>query len=242
MMDKMIFRAKAQATGMHALFSLLLVSVGFALLLMWYPAWLFWSDGGIQVLWLLVAIDLILGPALTFVVYHPKKSIRERVLDLSLIVLIQLAAFGYGMYQAYDQRSLTIWYDDTFVLALPCPAAWYRRAEQPPPNIAPTQVNRFRTNLSMPERIQQIDMIKQQSAPCVLSSQLEPVSPQNLEVISPVEATNKLSTDQQQEIQPTDKILLFEGRYQQVLLVLDEQFQVSRYYYVPESTEAKSTQ
>lgn len=234
MMDKIAVRAKFQATGLHLLFSLLLVLVGFALLLMWYPAWLFWSDGGIQVLWLLVGVDLILGPALTFVVYNPKKSVRERILDLSLIILIQLGAFGYGMYQAYDQRSLTIWYDDTLGLAAPCPAEWYHHAEQPSPNVSPTQITRFRADLSMPERLQQIEMIRQQSAPCVLSSQLESVSAQNLTVTSPMATLERLPAQQQKEIQPDDKVLVFTGRYQQVVLVLDEQFQVDRYYYVPE--------
>lgn len=234
MMDKSAVRAKTQAMGTHLLFSLLLVLVGFALLLMWYPAWLFWSDGGIQVLWLLVGVDLILGPALTFVVYNPTKSVRERILDLSLIILIQLGAFGYGMYQAYDQRSLTVWYDDTFDLAAPCPAAWYRRAEKPVPNVSPTQINRFRANLSMPERLQQIEMIKQQSAPCVLSSHLEAVSPQNLTVTSSAEVIKSLPLNQQNEIDSDDNVLVFTGRYQQVLLVLDEYYQVNHYYYVPD--------
>ncbi|MFZ3192919.1 MAG: hypothetical protein WA154_06910 [Moraxellaceae bacterium] len=234
MMDKNAVRAKFQATGIHLLFSLLLVLVGFALLLMWYPAWLFWSDGGIQVLWLLVGVDLILGPALTFVVYNPKKSLRERVLDLSLIILIQLAAFGYGMYQAYDQRSLVIWYDDTLGLAAPCPAAWYQRAQQPLPSVDPTQINRFRADLSMQERLQQIEMIQQQSAPCVLSSHLQPIRSQNLSVSQPTEAIKSLSSDQQAEIRPEDKVLMFAGRYQQVLLVLDQQYRVSNYYYLPE--------
>ncbi|MFA9204321.1 MAG: hypothetical protein ACEQSD_10020, partial [Flavobacteriales bacterium] len=135
------------------------------------------------------------------------------------------------------QRSLTLWYDDTFALTAPCPAAWYRRAAQPTPDVDPTQINRFRANLSMPERLQQIEMIKQQSAPCVLSTHLESVSPQNLSVIVPTEAIKSLPTDQQGEIQPTDKVLLFAGRYQQVLLVLDDQYQVNRYYYLPKSND-----
>jgi len=235
MMDQTAVRAKLQATGIHLLFSLLLVLVGFALLLMWYPAWLFWSDGGIQVLWLLVGVDLILGPALTFVVYNPTKSVRERVLDLSLIVVLQLGAFGYGMYQAYDQRSLTIWYDDTFGLAAPCPAAWYRNAKQPVPSINAVQLNRFRTDLSMPERLQQIEMINQQSAPCVLSAQLEPISAQNLTLASrPIATLESLPVKQQSEIHADDRLLVFAGRYKQVLLVLDPQYRVNRYYYVPE--------
>lgn len=235
MMDKTSIRAKLQATGIHLLFSLLLVLVGFALLLMWYPAWLFWSDGGIQVLWLLVGVDLVLGPALTFVVYNPTKSMRERILDMSLIIIIQLAAFGYGMYQAYEQRSLTVWYDDTFGMTAPCPAKWYAVVNQPIPSHDLLQINRFRQDLSMPERVKQIEMVNQRSAPCVLTDQLEPISPDNLTTQRPTTQIDSLPKEQQQEIKADEKALVFAGRYKQVVLVLDEQFKVSRYYYVPES-------
>ena len=233
MMDKNTIQAKFQATGLHLLFSLLLVLVGFALLLMWYPAWLFWSDGGIQVLWLLVSVDLILGPALTFVVYNPKKSVRERILDLSLIILIQLGAFGYGMYQAYDQRSLTLWYDDTFGAVMSCPAQWYRKAEAVPPMVDPIQLNQFRTDLSLQERAQQIQMVMQQFAPCVLSGQLEPLRTQKLTLPRPTAALNSLSAEQQSQIQPDQPMLVFAGRYQKVLLMLDQQDRVASYYYLP---------
>lgn len=234
MMDKNAMRAKFQATGIHLLFSLLLVLVGFALLLMWYPAWLFWADGGIQVLWLLIGVDLVLGPVLTLVVYNPKKSLRERLLDVSLIILIQLAAFGYGMYQAYDQRSISLWYDDTFSLVAPCPAAWYRRADQPIPSIDPRQINRFRANLSMPERLKQIDMINHSSAPCVLSDQLEPIEPKNSTLTRPTGSIESLPTAQQQDIHPDETAVVFAGRYQQVLLVLDANYRVNRYYDLPD--------
>ena len=231
-MDKNTIHAKLQATGIHLLFSLLLVLVGFALLLMWYPAWLFWSDGGIQVLWLLVGVDLVLGPALTFVVYNPKKSIRERLLDLSLILIIQLAAFGYGMYQAYDQRSLTLWYDDTFGAVMSCPAQWYRKAGVPIPAVSATQLNQFRTDLSAQQREQQMQLIQEQLAPCVLSDQLMPFHAQKLTLPQPTVALNSLSSAQQSEIPKDRPLLVFSGRYQNVLLVLDQQDRVEKYYYL----------
>jgi len=233
MMDKNTIHTKLQATGIHLLFSLLLVLIGFALLLMWYPAWLFWSDGGIQVLWLLVGVDLILGPALTFVVYSAKKSVRERILDLSLILIIQLGAFGYGMYQAYDQRSLMLWYDDTFGAVMSCPAQWYRKADAATPTVDPTQLNQFRTDLSMQERAQQIQMVMQQFAPCVLSGQLKPLRAQKLTLPRPTDALNSLSPEQQSQIQQDQPMLVFAGRYQKVLLVLDQQDRVASYYYLP---------
>lgn len=234
MMDQATIRAKLQATGIHLLFSLLLVLVGFALLLMWYPAWLFWSDGGVQVLWLLVGVDLVLGPALTFVVYNPSKSVRERLLDLSLIVLIQLGAFGYGMYQAYDQRSLTTWYDQTVNIALPCPYQWYRLAEQPTVYRHPTEIVQFRSNLSAIERDQQQRMSELGASACVLSSQFESLTDQRAMYSNrPITALSLLPESQRQEISDQDRVVLFAGRYQDVLLVLNDQHKVDRYYYLP---------
>lgn len=236
MMDKSAVRAKTQAMGTHLLFSLLLVLVGFALLLMWYPAWLFWSDGGVQVLWLLIGVDLILGPALTFVVYNPIKSVRERILDLSLIILIQLGAFGYGMYQAYDQRSLIIWYDQTTNIALPCPFEWYRVVDAATPEgRQATDIQQFKSGLSSIEFAQQQQMSKQNSAACVLSSQFEPLGHQvAMQSNRPQQKILKLSSKNQKELTDQDNIVLFAGRYRDVLLVLDEYYQVNRYYYVPD--------
>jgi len=234
-MDKNTIHAKLQATGIHLLFSLLLVLVGFALLLMWYPAWLFWSDGGIQVLWLLVGVDLILGPALTFVVYNPQKSIRERLLDLSLILIIQLAAFGYGMYQAYDQRSLMLWYDRTINIAASCPAQFYRITAQPVPNSSNLlQIFQPKANLSALEVELQHQMSMKEAAPCVLSAQFEPLAAQrSLQTQRHASKLKLLSAAEQAQISATDTLVLFVGRYREVVLVLDEQHQVRAHYYLP---------
>ena len=235
MMDKNTIHTKLQATGIHLLFSLLLVLIGFALLLMWYPAWLFWSDGGIQVLWLLVGVDLILGPALTFVVYNPKKSVRERILDLSLILIIQLGAFGYGMYQAYDQRSLMLWYDRTVNIAASCPAQFYRITEQPVPNPSNLlQIFQPKANLSALEVELQRQMSMKEAAPCVLNAQFEPLAAQNaLQTQRHASKLKLLLAAEQAQISAEDPLVLFVGRYREVVLVLDPQYQVSAYYYLP---------
>jgi len=51
---------------------------------------------------ILIGVDLVLGPLLTCIVYKPKK--KTLVFDLSVIVLIQLAALVYGVSAIYEER------------------------------------------------------------------------------------------------------------------------------------------
>lgn len=74
------------------------------LLLLWYPAPYFSASGGWQGLRLVVAVDLVLGPVLTLIVYKPEKSRQELFLDLGLIVLVQLSALAWGVHAVYQQR------------------------------------------------------------------------------------------------------------------------------------------
>lgn len=63
--------------------------------LLWYPAPLGVAVGVSSIVLLLVGVDVIMGPLLTFVVFNPaKKSLR---FDLACIVVLQLGAFIYGM-------------------------------------------------------------------------------------------------------------------------------------------------
>ena len=140
------------------------------------------------------------------------------------------------MYQAYDQRSLTIWYDQTINIALPCPFEWYRVVDAATPTAGKsTDIKQFRPSLSSIEFIQQQQMSKQNSAACVLSSQFEPLGYQvAMQNNRPTQQVLQLSDQDQKALAGQDNIVLFVGRYRDVLLVLDEQFQVSRYYYVPD--------
>lgn len=64
----------------------------------WYPHPFSAVAGGLGLFTLLVSVDVILGPALTAVAASPTKPTAELRRDLAVIVAIQLAAFGYGMY------------------------------------------------------------------------------------------------------------------------------------------------
>lgn len=105
-----MFIYKLKAFGWHLLASLLIAAVSLGVIFfVWYPQPLYQATGVIKIFLIMLGIDIILGPLLTFIVYKPKK--RTLKFDLAVIVLIQLAAFIYGFYHVYDGRPVWIAYN-----------------------------------------------------------------------------------------------------------------------------------
>ena len=105
-----MFIYKLKAFGWHLLASLLIAAVSLGVVFfVWYPQPLYQATGVIKIFLIMLGIDIILGPLLTFIVYKPKK--RTLKFDLAVIVLIQLAAFAYGFYHVYDGRPAWIAYN-----------------------------------------------------------------------------------------------------------------------------------
>ncbi|WP_349928497.1 TfpX/TfpZ family type IV pilin accessory protein [Acinetobacter sp. A1-4-2] len=74
----------------------------------WYPAPLAKAIGVTHLFGLLLIIDVILGPLLGWIVYkESKKTLR---FDLSIIILVQIIAYSYGMYSVAQGRPLWIVY------------------------------------------------------------------------------------------------------------------------------------
>lgn len=67
----------------------------------WFPGQLV-KLGAFQGLTIVVLVDLVLGPVLTFVVFNPKKKTLK--VDLSLIALLQFSGLIYGVVQLESQR------------------------------------------------------------------------------------------------------------------------------------------
>lgn len=74
----------------------------------WYPEPLAALAGGTALFVILVSVDVIIGPALTAVVANPRKGRRALVRDLSVILALQLSAFGYGMYTMAAARPVAL--------------------------------------------------------------------------------------------------------------------------------------
>jgi hypothetical protein len=97
-------RFKAAFT--HLIISAVLASMVIGLIVVgWYPLPLFWVIGGPMLIALIVGIDVVLGPAMTLLLFNPKKSRCELTLDLSLIGLVQLGALIYGLHSGYVGRA-----------------------------------------------------------------------------------------------------------------------------------------
>ena len=92
-------RSRLRAAGLHAGASAVVAALASLLVfLLWYPSPFATIAGGSQLFLLLVAVDVVIGPALTAVVVSPGKRRGELVRDLAVIVMLQLAALGYGLY------------------------------------------------------------------------------------------------------------------------------------------------
>lgn len=102
-MDRTLIKQKVKAAAIHLLGSVVLVSLVFLLVhFVWYPSPLDYATGSLSIISLLLGVDLVLGPLCTLLVFNPaKKSLK---LDLLVIVVLQLAALGYGVHTLAQGR------------------------------------------------------------------------------------------------------------------------------------------
>jgi hypothetical protein len=72
----------------------------------WYrwPGW--YLTDVTRVVLVMVCVDVVLGPTLTFIVANQKKSRRELTRDIGIIVVIQICALTYGSVQLWSGRPL----------------------------------------------------------------------------------------------------------------------------------------
>lgn len=89
----------------HLVLSVIVISLAcLATLLAWFPYPLYLLDGTLDALLTLAAVDVALGPVITLLVSSSGKSLRERLIDYSVVGLIQLGALIYGLTQIHEQR------------------------------------------------------------------------------------------------------------------------------------------
>lgn len=115
---KSLLITKLKATGVHLCLSLaIFVYLVYQIVFNWYPVPYFSIDGGWQGIRLIGAVDLVLGPLITFLIFDLSKKRREIVFDLLIIAVIQFSALAYGIYATYSQRPVAIILIDEFVIS-----------------------------------------------------------------------------------------------------------------------------
>ena len=93
------------AFGVHLLISIAVLLVLLAVIFFyWFPYDLIFA-GGIEGLKILLGVDLVLGPALTLIVFdRAKKSLK---FDLTAIGILQVTCLAGGLWLIYNERPLT---------------------------------------------------------------------------------------------------------------------------------------
>lgn len=117
-LTKSLLITKLKATGVHLGLSVIIfLYLAYQIVYNWYPQPYFSIDGGWQGLRLIAAVDLVLGPVITFMIFDLSKSRRAILFDLTTIVVIQFAALFYGVFLTYYQRPVAIVLIDEFVMS-----------------------------------------------------------------------------------------------------------------------------
>lgn len=96
-------RARLNAFLIHLMISTCIAAAVITVVFfVWYPAPLHTAAGVTKIFLLLLAVDVVLGPLLTLIVYKAGK--KTLIMDLTVIALLQLSALGYGVWTVADGR------------------------------------------------------------------------------------------------------------------------------------------
>lgn len=100
---------KIKASLIHFFISFFCIAIILGIIIyFWYPLDYLGITSFKDLVILIIGVDLILGPILTFVVFQPnKKSLK---FDLSAIVFVQIAALAYGIHYLYLAHPVYITY------------------------------------------------------------------------------------------------------------------------------------
>jgi hypothetical protein len=115
-------RAAGLAAAIHLSGSVLVAALTAILVFgLWYPFPYRDLAGGRELFLLVISVDIVLGPLLTLVLFSPSKMPKELWRDLTIVVVIQLFALGYGVWTVWQARPLFLVAEvDRFkVIALP---------------------------------------------------------------------------------------------------------------------------
>lgn len=116
-LSKSLIKTKLKASGIHLSMSLVIFFIlAYQIYYVWYPQPYFSVDGGWQGIRIIAAVDLVLGPLITFLIFDWSKTRRAILFDLVTIAVIQIGALAYGIAVTYNQRPVAIILSDEFFL------------------------------------------------------------------------------------------------------------------------------
>jgi hypothetical protein len=99
--------SRLKAAGIHLALSLLVAALAASLVLgVWYPSPFREISGGRELFVLLVSVDIVLGPLMTFFIFNRSKAAKELRRDLAVVVALQAGALIYGLHTVWVARPI----------------------------------------------------------------------------------------------------------------------------------------
>ena len=94
-----LWKDRLRAAGIHLALSLLVATLAAVLVFgLWYPYPYREISGGRELFLIVVAVDIVLGPLITFAIFNRAKPMTELRRDLVIVVALQLAGLSYGLW------------------------------------------------------------------------------------------------------------------------------------------------
>ncbi|HVE53016.1 MAG TPA: TfpX/TfpZ family type IV pilin accessory protein [Ramlibacter sp.] len=106
------WRSRLRAAGIHLGLSALVAAASAVLVFaIWYPFPYSEISAGRELFLIVVAVDVVLGPLITFAVFDRRKPRKELRRDLAVVGLLQLAGLAYGLWAVNLARPVHLVYE-----------------------------------------------------------------------------------------------------------------------------------
>ena len=114
MLSAIDLKSRCRAAGIHLIISALVAAVAAALVFfLWYPGYYRKLAGGQDLFLLITAVDLVLGPLLTFAVFNLKKGWPHLRRDLGIIASKSPVKFANPIYREIITRILNAGFQES---------------------------------------------------------------------------------------------------------------------------------
>jgi len=99
------WKGRLRASAIHLAISLCIAALAAVLVFgLWYPYPYRDISGGRELFLLVVAVDVVMGPLITLIIFNRTKRRRDLLLDFTLVGLLQMAALAYGLWTVFVAR------------------------------------------------------------------------------------------------------------------------------------------
>jgi hypothetical protein len=134
-------RFRLKAFGLHLLTSATVLTLILGLLYWGWYHWPGWHLADVShVVLVMIGVDVVVGPTLTFVIAKSSKPRRELARDIGIIALVQLCALAYGTVSLWHGRPLYYAFSESvlqMVQAYDIDDDEWARGNQQNPGLAP---------------------------------------------------------------------------------------------------------